>query len=732
MSKLQAALELARAGYFVFPLLPGRKTPAISRFPSRASRDEKVISDWWTDPVMGGEQEYNIGISTTAFGEGQRLLVLDVDKKGRRDGSKSLEALLLEEGPLPVTARVRTPTGGEHFIFTADTDCRQTAGELGVGLDTRGRGGYVVAAGSEVGGAAYEWITDTRDPKPAPLWLVERLAHKTAPKEEPATDDGAPTATVDLQLAESRAVHLLASAGVVTEGTRNASCYATAAKLKDLGLPQDRCVALMAERWKCEPPLGSTELVSVIRSVFSRGQLEAGVDAPERQFTPVPPAEENNDGEHPFDILNRNFAFVTTDEEGGVVWETTDAGGRDEVRHLTLSAFHKLFAPKTLKVGKKTQSLTEAWMKSDQRRAYDGFCFRPEQDTPPRFYNLWRGFSVKPAPGPHRAVDLFLEHLLENVCQGDAVIFNWLVDFFSHLVQRPWEKPRVALVFSGGKGVGKSVVLHVIGCLLGGHATVVANRRYLTGNFNSHLERCLLLGLEEAFWSGDKAAEGSLKDLITGGTHVIEQKGRAPYVVANCTRVVILGNEAWLAPATHDERRFAVFGVGDNRKNDSEFFGSLISGMESGGGGHLLHYLQHRTITSDVNKAPHTEKLLEQKEESLTSVGAWWLECLIEGRLVGADTPSGWAAEVSTSVFRDAYHRHARDLNYRSWFPDAGRFGRQLKAHIPNWGGRVIRATPGVGAGYVTEYKLGSLAECRAAWDLRMGRARKWPEITKE
>lgn len=730
MSKLQAALELARAGYFVFPLLPGKKTPAIPGFPSRASRDEKVISDWWTDPVMGGEQGYNIGISTTVFGEGQRLLVLDVDKKGGRDGGKSLEALLLEEGPLPVTARVRTPTGGEHFIFTAGTDCRQTAGELGVGLDTRGRGGYIVAAGSEVGGVAYEWLTDTRDPKPAPLWLVERLAHPTETEADAQTAVGEPTAPVDIKVAVARAVQMLETATVVPEGYRNHSGYAMAAKLKDLGVPQETCAELMSSHWKCEPPLGSAELVSLVRSVFLYGQLEAGVDAPERQFTPVPPAAENNDGEHPFDILNRNFAFVSTDEEGGVVWETTDAEGRDEVRHLTLSAFHKLFAPKTLTVGKKTQSLTEAWMKSDRRRAYDGFCFRPEQDTPPRFYNLWRGFSVKPAPGPHPAVDLFLEHLLKNVCQDDAPLFNWLVDFFAHLIQRPWDKPRVALVFSGGKGVGKSVILQIVGSLLGSHFAAVANRRYLTSNFNSHLESCLLLGLEEAFWSGDKSAEGSLKDLITGTTHVIEQKGRAPYVVANCTRVVILGNEAWLAPASHDERRFAVFGVGEARKNDFQFFGSMLSGMRSGGSGHLLHYLQSRQITSDINKAPHTEQLLEQKEESLPPVGAWWLECLIEGRLVGSGTPGAWQEEVLSSVFRDAYHRHARDLNYRSWFPDASRFGRQLKNHIPLWGGRVIRRLPT--GGVVSVYKLGTLSECRAAWDAKLGGVRKWPEITQE
>jgi hypothetical protein len=92
-----------------------------------------------------------------------------------------------------------------------------------------------------------------------------------------------------------------------------------------------------------------------------------------------------------------------------------------------------------------------------------------------------------------------------------------------------------------------------------------------------------MFALDEAFWSGDKQAEGVLKDLITGRDHVIEHKGKEPYSVANKTRVVIIGNEDWLIPASHDERRFAFFDVGDGRKQDRAFFQSMREGMEAGG-----------------------------------------------------------------------------------------------------------------------------------------------------
>jgi hypothetical protein len=54
----------------------------------------------------------------------------------------------------------------------------------------------------------------------------------------------------------------------------------------------------------------------------------------------------------------------------------------------------------------------------------------------------------------------------------------------------------------------------------------IADPRYITGRFNSHLVKCLLLHCDEGFWAGDKAAEGKLKDLITGPRTSGRRSGR--------------------------------------------------------------------------------------------------------------------------------------------------------------------------------------------------------------
>ena len=144
-------------------------------------------------------------------------------------------------------------------------------------------------------------------------------------------------------------------------------------------------------------------------------------------------------------------------------------------------------------------------------------AFVPGRKARPGWYNLWRGFAVEPLRAGERApaewkaaVDMWLEHAYENICQGNRQLFQWLIGWVAHIIQKPWEKPQTALVLRGGKGTGKNAWIERVIKLLGVHGLVAADRRYLVGNFNAHLERLLAFVLDEAFWSGDKAIEGIL------------------------------------------------------------------------------------------------------------------------------------------------------------------------------------------------------------------------------
>jgi Bifunctional DNA primase/polymerase, N-terminal/Primase C terminal 1 (PriCT-1) len=166
---IELALHYARQGWPVFPLLPGGKTPAISKERGGhgcldATIDSAQIERWWTEIP-----DANIGIAT---GVRSCLLVIDIDPRKCETWLVSLRELAL-----PPTFTVRTWSGGWHLYFAFDGQryCGVTIGtDLLPGIDWRGTGGYVVGAGSVIEGATYT-IAKQLPIARAPAALIERI-----------------------------------------------------------------------------------------------------------------------------------------------------------------------------------------------------------------------------------------------------------------------------------------------------------------------------------------------------------------------------------------------------------------------------------------------------------------------------------------------------------------------------------------------------------------------------
>lgn len=721
VSLMNTALALAALGFHVFPLIPGTKIPAIKEFPERATRDPEQIRRWWS------ERPYNIGISTTRFRGGEALVAVDVDTKKGKRGDLELFRLEIDEGrAFPTTYNQATPTGGRHMLYSAPSPVKQGENVLARGLDIRGKGGYVVGAESIIDGTEY-----TGDDAPvarAPQWLVDACG--AAPER---SDPGPIDPRIDQEWAAARALDYLTHvAPTAVEGDGgDATTYRIACRVKDQGVDVDTAFELMAEHWnpRCSPPWEPDDLRKKVQNAYAYGQEAPGSAAPEVHFAEV---QALRLAEQPLEALNREYAFVTIGGGAHILWETVDADGRFRLEHLTTGAFHQKLAAETITLADgKTYKLSRLWIASKSRRSYDGMCFRPQRPCRPSFYNLWRGFAVEPlaagmtpSPVAAQSVAMWLDHARVNVCGGDPALLRWLVGLFAHLAQKPWEKPHVAVVLRGGKGVGKNALVERVAYLLGGHYRLASNPRYLLGQFNGHMENLLLFVLDEAVWAGNKQAEGMLKDLITGQHHLIEHKGQEPYAVDNCTRVVMIGNEEWIVPASQDERRFAVFDVGDGRKQDHAFFKALQDGMEAGGYALLLRYLLEFDLAGiDLNTAPSTAGLLDQKLASLEPFHEWWRDCLSQGQIIGCDFGGRWPAEITPTQFRDAFGRYARDRNVRSRAPTEHLLGKLLRECLPGVT-KHRRRTDHSERHYF--YALPSLDECRRAWDAWIGHQEKW------
>lgn len=126
------------------------------------ARTKNGIKDASTDPaiILGWYERWpdsNVGIVT---GEVAGIFVLDIDVKN--DGEEALAELEAKIGTLPATASVRTGGGGRHLYFDyPEGGMRNSASQIGPGIDIRGDGGFVVAPPSlHKSGNQYAWITE--------------------------------------------------------------------------------------------------------------------------------------------------------------------------------------------------------------------------------------------------------------------------------------------------------------------------------------------------------------------------------------------------------------------------------------------------------------------------------------------------------------------------------------------------------------------------------------------
>ncbi|MFJ1707851.1 bifunctional DNA primase/polymerase [Kitasatospora sp. NPDC088346] len=303
---LASALGATGRGWYVFPLAPNSKYPALhaeddcprtgpctnghNGWQQRATTDPDILRRAWA------HGPYGIGVATGP----SRLVVIDLDTakhpgdlppeqwagRGITDGYDVFAALCEDHGQPGDydTYTVRTGRGGRHLYFTAPPGLplRNTTGDRGNGLgwkvDTRADGGYVVAAGSTVNGRPYTIVRDV-PPMPLPGWLAVLLTPKAPPVARLDTAEirariGRLTAYT--QAAVRGEAQKVEAAG---EGVRNHTLFASAAALGRLvaagTLPEgDATDALLAAGQKAG--LGEAECRRTIAKGLTRGGNHAG------------------------------------------------------------------------------------------------------------------------------------------------------------------------------------------------------------------------------------------------------------------------------------------------------------------------------------------------------------------------------------------------------------------------------------------------------------------------
>ena len=198
--------------------------------------------------------------------------------------------------------------------------------------------------------------------------------------------------------------------------------------------------------------------------------------------------------------------------------------------------------------------------------------------------------------------------------------------------------------------------------IFGQHGLQIYASEHLTGKHNAHLQNKLYLFLDEAIWAGDKEADRKLKTLTTEKWLMIEPKGINSFQWVNRLGLYMSGNDKWIVPASHDERRYAVNRINERWKQNKSYFTPLFAEIEDGGAGAMLYDLFHLDLDGwhPREHVPQTKALLDQKMLGMTGLEQWYVHLLSVGELPKpSEKNPRWVA--SKFLIEDAKNHNPRN-----------------------------------------------------------------------
>lgn len=370
--------------------------------------------------------------------------------------------------------------------------------------------------------------------------------------------------------------------------------------------------------------------------------------------------------------------------------------------------------------GKVKEVAADFWA-NPQTHVYDEIAFSP-LTTPANVLNFWQDPVIKPVMGDWRELKAYL---FQVICDGQSELYEYLIRYLAHMVQKPEHKPGVMLVMLGAQGTGKGTFFKLLRSIWARTCLQVNDVDDVIGRFNASLEHNFIICMDEALFAGDKKSLEKLKSLITEEVIRTEQKMQPKRSITSYHRFIAASNNDHFAHVEPDDRRFVFFRVSSSRQGDVEYWANITKALKDPA---QLSALMYELATIDlsgfdVTVRPITNENLTQKLRSLNGFERYWYEVLSTGNLHSNKYSSNnnWVSPTftSTSDLQDGYKN----------------YDRQAERHRPIQGDQIKdsikRVCPSASRGRCNTYKvrgydLPSLAKARSDFEKYIGGKPQW------
>lgn len=269
----------------------------------------------------------------------------------------------------------------------------------------------------------------------------------------------------------------------------------------------------------------------------------------------------------------------------------------------------------------------------------DIYPFAPA--CPPDCFNLWVPYEMERVENWSERQDVltkFIYHLREVVC-GTSINskfqegFEYLLDWLSHIIQRPHIKSGKCPVLISLPGSGKGTLIKILSRILGDKKVFqsIKPEKDVYGDFNPMMEEAVLVNIDEPERAKTDAFESTFKNFITEPLMVINNKFVKPHVIKSYHRFILTTNKADGGIKVEEgDRRFFMLRMSDKHKGDMKYWDEwdkIISDPDPSGFKTIYDWLASRDTGDFMKKT--TPKTAYQKNLEISNRNP--LDCWLEG-----------------------------------------------------------------------------------------------------
>lgn len=334
------------------------------------------------------------------------------------------------------------------------------------------------------------------------------------------------------------------------------------------------------------------------------------------------------------------------------------------------------------KNGKKTEyiyNFFQSWEKDPAIKTYDRIVFDPKKLNP-KDLNLFSEYCniLDSKNRKIVALDRFFEHA-KSICGYDLLCFEYMLNYFAHIIQKASTHCDVAVVMYGDEGIGKNMLLNLIGRIIGlQYYSESSCPEDIFGKHAIGMYRKMMFVYDESDINDTKGFMGRLKTLVSGRKLRVELKHKDMIEVDNYCRLFFPTNNRQPFPMTKNGRRwFYVKGSSKyiEQPNRHEHFESLGNHFEDLDLVYsLAKFLLERDISNfNPNRFPKSEGLKQAIQVPLI------VRC-IHSTIISKDEQCD--RKFSATKIKDIVLKYCKENNYTSTAYNLTSIGNELKEYI--------------------------------------------------